>query len=305
MKQNAIKCLVLSFVVGTFCLLSVPAVSHAQTRNVVEVAARAGSFNTLIAAVKAAGLEETLRNKGPFTIFAPTDDAFAALPEGTIQELLKPENKQKLISILTYHVLSGKIKSTDLLNQNSAKTVNGQNVPIGLRIQNANVTAVDIEASNGVIHVIDAVLLPPSNESRTALPSHGASHRTRNTSPNSEDNGRAQLEEAQEKWNSSHTEQYNHWQQTQAAPRYRRALTRIESAIRRGSTMYDNGNAAACASLYMRTAETLMSQEPLPNDVRTALSDALVAAREIHHEGDRAWKMRHALDKVYQDLKNG
>lgn len=128
--------------------------------DIVEVAVKAGTFNTLAAALKAAGLVETLKSDGPFTVFAPTDKAFAKLPKGTVENLLKPENKAQLIAILTYHVVAGKIMSSDLLSTTSAPTVNGQSAPIGLRVGNANVIQADIEASNGVIHVIDTVLLP-------------------------------------------------------------------------------------------------------------------------------------------------
>ena len=130
-------------------------------KDIVDVAVEAGTFNTLVAAVKAADLVATLKGDGPFTVFAPTDEAFAKLPAGTIDNLLKPENKDMLVSILTYHVVSGKVMSSDLLSTSSAKTVNGQMAPIGLRVGEANVVAADIPAANGVIHVIDTVLLPP------------------------------------------------------------------------------------------------------------------------------------------------
>jgi uncharacterized surface protein with fasciclin (FAS1) repeats len=128
------------------------------------VAAGAGQFKTLVAAVKAAGLAETLSGKGPFTVFAPTDEAFAKLPAGTVENLLKPENKQKLAGILTYHVLAGKVMAADVKTM-SAKTVNGKEAPIKVdggkvTIGAANVVKTDVGASNGVIHVIDAVLLP-------------------------------------------------------------------------------------------------------------------------------------------------
>lgn len=131
----------------------------------VDVAAGNDQFSTLVAAVKAAGLVETLNGDGPFTVFAPTNDAFAALPAGTVEELLKPENKDKLVAILTYHVVPGRIQASDLLGASSAETVNGQSVSVGLRVDNANVVATDIEASNGIIHVIDAVLLPEESAS--------------------------------------------------------------------------------------------------------------------------------------------
>ena len=134
-----------------------------SAKDIVDVAVEAGMFKTLVAAVTAADLVATLKSEGPFTVFAPTDEAFAKLPEGTVESLLLPENKDQLVAILTYHVVAGKIMSTDLLSTSSAKTVNGKSAPIGLRVGNANVIAADIVASNGLIHVIDTVLLPPSD----------------------------------------------------------------------------------------------------------------------------------------------
>jgi len=136
-----------------------------HNKDIVDTAVAAGSFETLAAALGAAGLTDTLKGKGPFTVFAPTDDAFAKLPEGTVDSLLKPENKEKLISILTYHVIPGKVVSSEVVNLNSAKTVNGKEVKIGLKdgkvmVDNAYVVKADIESSNGVIHVIDRVIIP-------------------------------------------------------------------------------------------------------------------------------------------------
>ncbi|MFT5141534.1 MAG: putative surface protein with fasciclin (FAS1) repeats [Rhodothermales bacterium] len=128
--------------------------------DIVDVAVKAGMFNTLAAALDAGDLISTLKGDGPFTVFAPTDEAFAKLPAGTVEDLLKPENKDKLVAILTFHVVAGKIMSSDLLSTTSAMTVNGQSAPIGLRVGNANVIQADIIASNGVIHVIDTVLIP-------------------------------------------------------------------------------------------------------------------------------------------------
>ena len=133
--------------------------------DIVEVAQSAGTFNTLVAAVDAADLVDTLKSDGPFTVFAPTDEAFAALPAGTVETLLKPENKDKLTAILTYHVLPGKVMAADVAGQRlSPATVNGKKVHVdgrnGVKINKATVISADIEASNGVIHVIDSVLLP-------------------------------------------------------------------------------------------------------------------------------------------------
>ena len=133
--------------------------------DIVDTAVAAGSFTTLVAAVQAAGLVDTLKSPGPFTVFAPTDAAFAKLPAGTVDSLLLPENKDKLVAILTYHVLPGQTLAADLAGQRlSVATVNGANVHIdgrdGVKVENATVTQADILTSNGVIHVIDTVLLP-------------------------------------------------------------------------------------------------------------------------------------------------
>jgi len=138
--------------------------STASAADIVETAV-AGHFNTLVAAVKAAGLVDTLKGPGPFTVFAPTDEAFAKLPPGTLETLLKPENKARLQSILTYHVVPGRVMAEDVMNLNSAKTVEGQTLTIhamngGVMVDQAHVTKTNIVASNGVIHVIDTVILP-------------------------------------------------------------------------------------------------------------------------------------------------
>lgn len=139
---------------------------HAN-QDIVAIASGSKDFETLTAAVVAAGLAETLQGEGPFTVFAPTDEAFAALPEGTLETLLKPENKDQLVSILTYHVVPGKVSSADVVKVTGAKTVHGNRVQVtvgdgGVMIDSANVVATDIQASNGVIHVIDKVILPKS-----------------------------------------------------------------------------------------------------------------------------------------------
>lgn len=140
------------------------AFADGHSKDIVDTAVAAGSFTTLAAALQAADLVDTLKGEGPFTVFAPTDDAFAALPEGTVETLLMPENKDQLVAILTYHVVAGKVMSTDLTNNMMAPTVQGSNVTImtegGVTVNGANVVSADIAASNGVIHVIDAVILP-------------------------------------------------------------------------------------------------------------------------------------------------
>lgn len=137
----------------------------ATKKDIVDTAVAAGDFKTLATALQAAGLVDTLKGPGPFTVFAPTDEAFAKLPPGTLQDLLKPENKQKLISILTYHVVAGKVLAKDVVKLHEAKTVNGQEVKITVedgkvKVNDANVVKTDILCTNGVIHVIDSVLLP-------------------------------------------------------------------------------------------------------------------------------------------------
>jgi uncharacterized surface protein with fasciclin (FAS1) repeats len=139
--------------------------THMAGKDIVSTAVAAGDFKTLAAALKAAGLVKTLQGKGPFTVFAPTDAAFAKLPPGTVESLLKPENKKKLTSILTYHVVAGNVKAADVVKLTSAKTLNGEDVTItvngsSVEVNNAMVTKTDIEASNGTIHVIDTVLMP-------------------------------------------------------------------------------------------------------------------------------------------------
>lgn len=152
-----------------FALLLVLPLSAAKAgeKDIVDTAVGAGSFNTLVAAVQAAGLVDTLKGEGPFTVFAPTDEAFAALPEGTVENLLKPENKDQLVAILTYHVVPGKVMSSDIAGKKAdVASVQGGEISVdatnGVKVDGAKVVSADIETSNGVIHVIDAVILPKS-----------------------------------------------------------------------------------------------------------------------------------------------
>lgn len=154
------------FVAGALALSSTAAMADGHgAKDIVDTAAANDQFSTLVAAVQAAGLVETLKGDGPFTVFAPTNDAFAKLPAGTVENLLKPENKDQLVAVLTYHVIPGKVMAADIAGKElSVATVQGSNVDIdamkGVMIDGANVTTADIEATNGVIHVIDAVILP-------------------------------------------------------------------------------------------------------------------------------------------------
>jgi uncharacterized surface protein with fasciclin (FAS1) repeats len=153
------------FVTGAFFAGHAFAGSDTEQKDIVDTAVAAGSFETLAAALTAGGLVDTLKSEGPFTVFAPTDAAFAKLPAGTLETLLKPGNKDQLVSILTYHVLAGKVMAVDVVKLQSATTVNGEDVTIRVEdgkvyVNDAMVTVTDIGASNGVIHVIDTVLIP-------------------------------------------------------------------------------------------------------------------------------------------------
>ena len=153
-----------------FALIVTPAIfisasAQAASKDIVDTAVSAGSFGTLVAAVQAAGLVDTLKGEGPFTVFAPTDEAFAKLPAGTVEDLLKPENKDQLVAVLTYHVVAGKVMAADIAGKTlSVETVQGSTADIdatdGVKIDAATVVTADVEATNGVIHVIDQVILP-------------------------------------------------------------------------------------------------------------------------------------------------
>jgi uncharacterized surface protein with fasciclin (FAS1) repeats len=156
---------VAALLLGGLTVLSAGSAEAGEKKDVVETTISAKNFETLVTAVKAADLVSTLKGKGPFTVFAPTDQAFAKLPEGTIAELLKPENQKKLQSILTYHVVPGRVMAADVVKLQQAKTVNGKTLKIQVQgdavmVNDAKILKTDIEASNGVIHVIDTVVLP-------------------------------------------------------------------------------------------------------------------------------------------------
>lgn len=164
MKTIKVLAIALTALIATAGTSTLRAQDSCNAKDIVGVAAANGSFNTLVAAVKAAGLVETLQSAGPFTVFAPTDAAFAKLPKGTVESLLKPENKDKLVAILTYHVVAGKVMAKDVKTM-QAKTVNGKSLSLkvsdsGVTVDKAKVVKTDVMASNGVIHVIDSVVLP-------------------------------------------------------------------------------------------------------------------------------------------------
>jgi uncharacterized surface protein with fasciclin (FAS1) repeats len=152
----------LAAVSAAVCIAALPATAGEAKKDIVDTAVAAGNFKTLATALQAAGLVDTLKGKGPFTVFAPTDEAFAKLPAGALDSLLK--DKARLTAVLTYHVVPGKVMAADVTKIKEAKTVQGQNLTVstagGVKVDSANVTKTDIEASNGVIHVIDTVVMP-------------------------------------------------------------------------------------------------------------------------------------------------
>ena len=165
LKRSGMAAAIASLALLGACAAQTTSQTKAPQADIVDTAVSAGKFKTLVTAVQAAGLVETLKGDGPFTVFAPTDDAFAKLPAGTVDDLLKPENKETLIAVLTYHVVPGKIMSSDIAGKTAqVGTVQGGKLSVdatdGVKVDEASVVAADIEASNGVIHVIDTVVLP-------------------------------------------------------------------------------------------------------------------------------------------------
>ena len=160
--------LMVGIVAGVLTMTAAGAGAQESNKDIVDTAVAAGSFKTLAKALQAAGLVETLKGKGPFTVFAPTDEAFAKLPAATLNDLLKPENKAKLQRILTYHVVAGRVAAADVVKLRTAKAVSGDSIDIRtnggmVMVDNAHVVKTDINASNGIIHVIDAVILPDAD----------------------------------------------------------------------------------------------------------------------------------------------
>lgn len=165
--MTSIKTFIFAVAVGLFGMNAAVAHEHGAKKDIVDVAVEAGSFETLVAAVQAAGLVETLKGEGPFTVFAPTDEAFAALPAGTVESLLLPENRDQLVAVLTYHVIPGAVMASDIAGKAlNVDTVQGAPIAVNatggsVLINDATVISADVKASNGVIHVIDQVILPP------------------------------------------------------------------------------------------------------------------------------------------------
>jgi transforming growth factor-beta-induced protein len=237
------------------------------SNDILGVAKKAGSFSTLIAAVEAAGLTEALQGDGPFTVLAPTNEAFAALPKGTVETLLKKENLGKLKEILTYHALSGSISAGDALNAKSAKTLNGQQVKFAiedgqLKVNGATIRSTDIECENGTIHVIDAVLLPSEKCSQSKCSEVEASVNPKDL---------------------------------------------IEKAIARGVPVFNDGDHEQCATIYEGCLQILANDERIDSRMRKSLSKVLAQADATSCETQRAWTQRAwtyrgALDSLYAHL---
>jgi len=234
-----------------------------ERQTILSVAEEAGSFSTLLAAVKAAGLDATLEGKGPFTVFAPTDDAFAALPKGTVESLLKKENRDKLAAILTYHVVPGRVTAGDALSAAKAETVQGASLKFGIRdgllkVNDSTIKTVDLDGGNGVIHVIDAVLLPPAKaEEADKMTKAGASK-----SP----------------------------------------MELIASAINKGVPLYNGGDPAACAEVYQACLSQLAESEMIDEGARKMLSRVVEAGKRHRSDDGRAWLYRKALDGMVAHL---
>ena len=249
---------VLAVAVLCFATVNAQAGHHAKKTsssagNIVETAAAAGQFETLIAAAKAAGLAGALSGDGPLTVFAPTDDAFGALPAGTISSLLEPANKDKLATILKFHVVAGRVGSNALADGARLATLSGDSATIteaesGFTINGARIVATDIDASNGVVHVIDRVILPPETMSRTA------------------------------------------------------AMERISAAIDRGVPMFNHGNAAGTAAIYVAAAEALLERAELNHGEQMRLTRGLRASERATDSRESAWQLRYALDDVGASL---
>ncbi len=244
--------------------------AHAQHNSrpgptIPQVAKTAGSFTTLLAAVEAAGLTETLLGRGPFTVFAPTDDAFRRLPGGTVDELLKPQNRDRLRTILTYHVVAGRVTAAQARTVRSAQTVAGQNVRVStdgdlLRINDATVRIADVPASNGLIHVIDRVLIPAEPANETNSNASGG-----NASGNS-------------------------------------AAALIDLAIARGAPLYNDGQPAATVAIYEVAATALLAGDAVSDDAARALRTALRDASRNGSAREKALALRAALDDSRRKL---
>lgn len=229
--------------------------------DIAAVAKKAGKFNTLLAAVEAAGLTTALTGSDLVTVLAPTDAAFKALPKGTVETLLKPENHHKLTEILTLHVVKGSVTAGTALNAGSAKSFSGESLHFGIqdgtfKVNGATIVKTDIKCENGIIHVIDAVLLPAAKSAK---------------------NGGGKL--------STHSTM---------SP-----ASLIESAIKKGVPAFNHGDHAGCAQIYMNCAQALSKHSSLDSSTRNMLTNIVNKAKQTHCTSTRAWVLRYGLDNAY------
>jgi len=243
--------------VASTLLASTPVLAQ---QDIVRTARGAGQFATLLAAVDAAGLTSTLQGRGPFTVFAPTDEAFRALPAGTVESLLKPENREQLKALLLYHVVPGRVSAATARTLDGAATVEGRRIRIrtsgaSLRINDATVISADVNASNGVIHVIDQVLMPPAANTGSGMTT-------------SRDAG------------------------TTSA----RARALVDLAIQRGAPLFNAGQPQATSALYEFAARAVLALDGVPTDVVRPLERGLRDAERVVGADERAWTLREALD---------
>ncbi len=239
-----------------------------EARNMVEVASNAGSFGTLLAAATAAGLVPTLSGDGPLTVFAPTDEAFSALPKGTVASLLQPANKSKLAEILKYHVVAGRVYSEDAITLPSAPTVAGPSIAItptdgGANINSARLLQTDIDASNGVIHVIDRVLLPSDALSAGSVTSLKPTADQRSV-----------------------------------------AKSVLSDAIHQGVAIFNSGHHGQCADIYMQALQTVSSMPTVAMSagLRDQVVQTLKVCPQMSSTTDRAWALRRQIDQVMSEL---
>jgi uncharacterized surface protein with fasciclin (FAS1) repeats len=235
-------------------------------QDIVRTARGAGQFATLLAAVDAAGLTSTLQGRGPFTVFAPTDEAFRALPAGTVESLLKPENREQLKALLLYHVVPGRVPAATARTLDGAATVEGRRIRIrtsgaSLRINDATVISADVNASNGVIHVIDQVLMPPAANTGSGMTT---SRESGSTSA--------------------------------------RARALVDLAIQRGAPLFNAGQPQATSALYELAARAVLALDGVPTEVVRPLERGLRDAERVTGADERAWTLRESLDAAGRAL---
>jgi transforming growth factor-beta-induced protein len=244
-----------------------------QPKKILAAAAAAGNFKTLLTAIEAAGLDSVLDADGPFTVFAPTDEAIAALPKKTLESLLRDENRDQLKAILTYHVVPGRISAGDALNAGTAKTVNGEKISLAIRdgqfqVNGATIRTTDIDCANGVIHIIDAVLLPPTPSGEEKVSQRAE----------------AKDDACEKKIETS-------------------SVDRIRLAIDKGVPVYNDGDSATCARIYETCLEELVKDEQINRNVRSGLAKVLDRGKEVESDKDKAWLFRHSLDSTFVYLQ--